>query len=53
MEQPLWPEEYERMTREVEDALREADDPNDRPYTPEEVMQALQERIDQVRDKPR
>ncbi|MEB2372881.1 MULTISPECIES: hypothetical protein, partial [Enterobacteriaceae] len=28
MEQALWPEEYARMTREVEEALREADDPN-------------------------
>lgn len=52
MEQALWPEEYERMTREVEEALREADDPNARLYTHEEVMQAMQARIDQARDKP-
>ena len=52
MEQALWPEEYERMTREVEEALREADDPNAKSYTHEEVMQAMQERIDRARDKP-
>ena len=52
MEQALWPEEYERMTREVEEALREADDPNARSYTHEEVMQAMQARIDRARDKP-
>ena len=52
MEQALWPEDYERMTREVEEALREANDPNARSYTHEEVMQAMQERIDRVRDKP-
>ncbi len=28
MEQVVWPEEYERMRREVEEALREVDDPN-------------------------
>lgn len=27
MEQTLWPEDYERIAREVEEALREADDP--------------------------
>ena len=52
MEQALWPEEYERMTREVEEALRDADDPNAKLYTHEEVMQSMQERIDQARDKP-
>ncbi|MHA6575445.1 hypothetical protein [Pseudomonas yamanorum] len=52
MEQTLWPEDVERMTREVEQALRDADDPNAKSYTNEEVMQAMQERIDQARDKP-
>ena len=52
MEQVLWPEEYERMTREIGEALREADDPNAKSYTHEEVMQAMQVRIDQARDKP-
>ena len=52
MEQALWPEDYERMTREVEEALREANDPNAKLYTHEEVMQAMQERIDRARDKP-
>ena len=44
--------DFERMTREVEQALRDADDPNAKFYTNEEVMQAMQERIDQARDKP-
>lgn len=52
MEQTLWPEDFERMTREVEQALREADDPNAKFYTNEEVMQAMQKRIDQAREKP-
>ena len=52
MEQTLWPEDFERMSREVEQALRDADDPNAKFYTNEEVMQAMQERIDQARDKP-
>jgi hypothetical protein len=52
MEQALWPEDCERMTREVEEALRGADDPNARSSTHEEVMQAMQERIGRVRDKP-
>jgi ATP-dependent Lon protease len=42
----------ERMTREVEEALRQATDANARSYTHEEVMQAMQERIDRARDKP-
>lgn len=53
MEQALWPQDYERMTHEVKEALREADDPNAKSYTHEEVMQAMQERIDRARDKPR
>jgi hypothetical protein len=52
MEQVLWPEDYERMTREVEEALREANDPSAKLYTHEEVMQAMQIRIDRARDKP-
>ncbi|SAV43333.1 Uncharacterised protein [Klebsiella quasipneumoniae] len=36
MEQALWPEDYERMTREVEEALRQATDANARSYTHEE-----------------
>ncbi len=51
MEQVLWPEDYDRMTREVQEALREANDPNAKLYTHEEVMQAMQERIDRARDK--
>ncbi|MBP3062028.1 hypothetical protein SAMN05216576_107201 [Ectopseudomonas chengduensis] len=41
MEQTLWPEEYERMTCEVEEALREADDSSAKSYTHEEAMQAI------------
>lgn len=52
MEQTLWPEDFERMTREIEKALREANDPNAKSYSHEEVMQAMQERIDRARDKP-
>lgn len=52
MEQALWPEDYERMTREVEEALREANDPNAKLYTHEEVIRSMQERIDRARDKP-
>ncbi len=52
MGQALWPDDYERMTREVEEALRETDDPNARLYTHEEVMQAMQERISRARDEP-
>lgn len=52
IEQTLWPEDFERMTREIEQALLEADDPNAKFYTQEEVMQAIQERIDRARDKP-
>lgn len=51
-EQVLWPEDYERMAREVKEALREANDPNAKLYTHEEVMHAMQERIDRARDKP-
>ena len=52
MEQTLWTEDFERMTREIEKALREADDPNAKFYTHEEVMQVMQDRIDRARDKP-
>lgn len=52
MEQALWPEDYVRMTREVQEALREANDPTAKLYTHEEVMQAMQARIDRARDKP-
>lgn len=41
-----------RMAHEVEEALLEANDPNAKLYTHEEVMQAMQERIDRARDKP-
>lgn len=45
MEQALWPEDYERMTLEIEEALREIDDPNARLLTHDEAMQAIRERI--------
>ena len=48
MEQALWPEDYERMTREVEKPCGKATDANARSYTHEEVMQAMQERIDRA-----
>ena len=43
----------EGSRRQVADLFDPADDPNARSYTHEEVMQAMQERIDHVRDKPR
>jgi hypothetical protein len=49
MERVLWPEDYERMIREVQEALREANDRNAKLYIHQEVMQA---RIDRTRDKP-
>ena len=51
-DQALWPEDYERMTREVEEVLRKANDPNAKSYAHEEVILAMQERIDRARDKP-
>ncbi|EHF11206.1 MULTISPECIES: hypothetical protein [Pseudomonas] len=45
MEQALWPDDYARMIREVAEALREVEYPNSKSYTQEEVMQAMQERI--------
>ena len=51
-EQTLWPEDFERMTNEIQEAVREANQPNAKLYTHEEVMQAMQERIAQARDKP-
>lgn len=52
MEQTLWPEDFERMTNEIKEAVREANQPNAELYTHEEVMQAMQERIALARDKP-
>ena len=52
VEQVLWPEDHERMAREVQKALRQANDPNAKFYTHEEVMQSMQTRIDRARDKP-
>lgn len=51
-DQALWPEDYERMTREVEEVLRKANDPNAKSYAHEEVILAMQERIARARDKP-
>lgn len=48
MEKTLWPEDYER---DIEEALRKADNPNSKSYSHEEVMQAMQERIARARDK--
>ncbi|MGV3988596.1 hypothetical protein ACV8TE_26870, partial [Citrobacter portucalensis] len=41
-----------RILRRPQEALRQATDANARSYTHEEVMQAMQERIDRARDKP-
>jgi hypothetical protein len=53
MERALWPEDYERVAREIEQALREADDVNARSYSHEEVTQSMRERIYRARDKAR
>lgn len=53
MEQMLWPEEYERMAREVEEALSEVNDPKAKLHTHEEVMQVMQERNHQARSRLR
>ena len=37
---------------EIKEAVREANQPNAKLYTHEEVMQAMQERIALARDKP-
>jgi len=50
MEQALWSEDYDRMSREVDEALRESDDPNSRWCSHEEVMRSVQERIDKARN---
>jgi len=52
MERVLWPEDYERITREIEKSLQEADDPNAKSYTHEEVMQRMRELIDRAKSKP-
>lgn len=48
MEQVLWPEEYERMAREVEEALSEVNDPKAKLHTHEEVMRVMQKRNHQA-----
>lgn len=52
MEQVLCPEEYERIRREVEEALKEADRRDAKWYSHEEVMQAVQQKIGLMRNKP-
>jgi hypothetical protein len=51
MEQELWPRDYERMRREIEAALHEADNPNVAWRSHEEVMRSVQERIDKAGNK--
>lgn len=40
----------EHITREVEEALREADDPNTKWYRHEEAMQTIREQIDKAEE---
>ncbi|VVD77781.1 hypothetical protein PTE30175_00901 [Pandoraea terrae] len=47
-----WAQVPDEVTREIENALLESDDPNTKSYRHEERMQAMQERIDRVRDQP-
>lgn len=51
MEQALWPEDYERMRREIEAALLEADNPSVTWCSQEEVMRSVQKRIDKAGSK--
>jgi hypothetical protein len=51
MEKVLWPEEYDQMTRKIKEALREANDPNAKFYTQEEVKRKMQKYIEQAKDK--
>lgn len=51
MEQVLWPEEYERIKRKVEEALREADKPGAKSYSHVEVTQYFRERRGKLGDK--
>ncbi len=52
MEQELWPGDYERMRREIEAALHEADTPDVTWRSHEEVMRSVQERIDKAGNRP-
>jgi len=55
MEQALWPEDYERMTREVEEALRQATTAHAKPEKGQVKFDAnapVAEQIDRARDKP-
>lgn len=45
MEQVLWPDEYERMARETEEALQEADNPDTKWHSQEDVKAADQQNI--------
>jgi len=40
------------MTREIEEALRQTDDPNASLHPHEEAIRSRQERIDRARDTP-
>ena len=51
MEKVLWPEEYDQMTLKIKEALREANDPNAKFYTQEEVKREMQKHIEQAKDK--
>ena len=52
MERVLWLVDYERITRQIEKSLQEADNPNAKSHTHEEVMQRMRERIDRAKSKP-
>jgi hypothetical protein len=52
MEQVLWPEEFERIRREVEKAIKEADSPDAKWHSHEDVIQAIQQKIDAMKSKP-
>jgi hypothetical protein len=52
MEQELWPGNCDRIRVEVEESLREADDPGSEWCSHEEVMRSVQTRIGKTGNKP-
>jgi len=52
MEQIIWPEQYERIRREVGKTMMEADNPDTKWISHEEVMQTMRRKIKMAKDKP-
>lgn len=52
MEQVLWPEEYERILRDVEEAVKDVDSTDADWISHEEAIQTIRQKINMARDKP-